>query len=282
MKVDVYWGQALAKAKDHFDAVSTGLADLSWVITVYTPGRFMASEIIMLAFLGFPDSKTATTVLWDLYEKFPAMQKEYEDVKVLVLHSGDPGQLSTSRKPIRTANDIKGVKIRAVAGPPSGAVKRMGAVPIPMPINDIYPSMEKGVMEGFFLDLQGTKTRKLYEVANYFTMVNMYALPFAVVMNKKRWESIPPDLQKQIMTVSGREGSMWWAKKYDGQAEESLHILKTTAGKKVIYPGPAEFQTFIDAGKETWGEYVKKMEAKGMPGQAMFDEMRRLLKKYKK
>ena len=75
---------------------------------------------------------------------------------------------------------------------------------------------------------------------------------------------------------------MWWAKKYDIQAEESLQIIKTTKGKTLIYPKPEELQTFIDAGKATWGEYIKKMEAKGMPGQAMFDEMVRLLKQYKK
>jgi len=283
VKIIFYTAQSLCKAKDSYDSVVSGIADLSWQVTAYTPGRFPLSELFMLPMIGLPDGERSSRILWELYNKFPqAYNREYGDVKVLGLNAAEPVVLGSSKKPVRTAKDMNGLKMRGLGGPPATLFNRLGSVLIKTSIVEIYSSMEAGIVEAYVNNWHGTGDYRLYEVANYFTDLNFYNIVFYMIMNPKKWNSLPPDIQEQIMSVSGLKGSMALGKCFDITGVESKEQVAKMEGKKIISPTAEEVATFVEVARPIWSDYVAKLEAKGFPGQAIFDEMMRLIEKYGK
>ena len=73
-------------------------------------------------------AEKGSEVLWKLYEKYPSIQKEYGPIQPLVLHTTSPNFLITSKKQVKTLDDLKGLKIRTLGGPPIEMAKALGAL----------------------------------------------------------------------------------------------------------------------------------------------------------
>ena len=86
VEVKIYPSQTLGKAPSFFDLVRTGIADIALGVQAINPGQFPLSEITALPFLQIPSAETGARIMWRLYEKYPAVQKEYEGIKFL--HAG--------------------------------------------------------------------------------------------------------------------------------------------------------------------------------------------------
>jgi len=282
VKINMYVAESLSKAKDQYDAVVTGIADVAWVVTSYTPGRFPLTEIIVLPGLDIASNLQATYIMWELYEKFPEeFAKEYTEVKVLFIHT-NPTQILCANKPVRRVEDVRGMKIRVVGAGPTAAVKAWGAIPVTLPYTEVYSAMEKGVIDGAIVNWYGQHINRLYEVADYFTEVNLGIVTTVMTMNLETWNSFPPDIQEQIWSVSGLKGAEWYAVEMgDKPAIESRQAIGGMAGKEIITLSPEEMAGFNKVAEPIHAEYVAKLEAKGLPGQAIYAEMLRLIEKYR-
>jgi len=224
-------------------------------------------------------------MLQELYETVPEIQAEFANFKVLLLHTTDPFNLFTTKKPVRNQADIKGMKIRELAGPPSEMLKLLGANPMLIPMPGCYEAAEKGVIDGQTASWSAVSGFKLYEPYNYWTDVSTTVAGFVIAMNKETWNSLPPDIQEAIMSVCGMSGaeavgdSSWGFTLKDdvlakmekeGQTMERLEL------------DPGEFERWKEiAGQPLWNKWVSDMEAKGLPGQKVMDEALRLIEKYK-
>ena len=114
VKIDVFYAQTLAKGPDIWNAVKTGVADMGWCFHGYWADMTPLSDVITLPGLPFITAEKGSEVLWKLYEKFPAIQREYKDVHVCQLWTSHPYFLITTKKQVKTIEDIKGLKIRVV------------------------------------------------------------------------------------------------------------------------------------------------------------------------
>jgi TRAP-type C4-dicarboxylate transport system substrate-binding protein len=272
----------LAKGPDIWNAVKTGVADMGWCFHGYWPDMTPLSDVISLPSLPIKSSEKASEVLWKLYEKFPEIQREYRDVHVLTLWASSPYFLITTKKQVKTMEDIKGLKIRVVGGPPTEQMKALGAVPVLIPMPDNYQSLDKGVIDGMGTPWEAIHGFRLYEVVKYYTIVPLSAVYFSMPMNKQKWESLPKDIQQAITSVSGLEAAKFWGKNWFDTAEEGV----IEAAKKGNYQinryvvPPAELERWTKAaGEPLWKEWVKKMEGKGRPeAQKILDETLGMLK----
>lgn len=129
VKIDVFYAQTLAKGPDIWNAVKTGVADMGLCSHTYWPDMTPLSDVILLPSLPFTTGEKGSEVLWKLYEKFPAIQREYKDVHVITLWTSHPYFLITTKKQVKTTEDIKGLKIRVGGGPPTEQMKALGAIP---------------------------------------------------------------------------------------------------------------------------------------------------------
>lgn len=275
VKIQAFHGQTLAKGKDMWNAVKTGITDIGWCFHGYWPGMTPLTDVISLPALPFTSAEEGSAALWKIYEKFPQIRKEFKDVKVLLFYTSEPYSLITRDKPVKRLEDIKGMKIRMTGGPPTDMMKALGGVPMLIPMPDNYISLQKGVIDGMGAPWEAINVWRFYEVVQYYTQVPFPSVYFSIAMNKNTWNRLPKDVQDAIMGVSGLEGSKFWGHNFfDAMKAQTLEKLKSKGqGDNIFKLSPQERQRWVDVGgKPVWAKWVKDMNAKGhKDAQAILD-----------
>ena len=181
--------------------VVQGITDATFTLPGYTSADFP-----MMALTELPGTANSaddgTRKLWANFDKFLA--REYKDTKVLMLWNSDSASLMSKSKPIRTLEDLKGMKIRTPSAAQSAQLEALGATPIDMPVTQIYNNLDRGVIDATMIPMSAALDFKLIEVAKYFTIdAPLGRSPFLVAMNKARYDKLPADLRKVIDDTTG-------------------------------------------------------------------------------
>jgi TRAP-type C4-dicarboxylate transport system substrate-binding protein len=266
VKIQIFYSQTLTKGKDTWEATKNGIADIGWCFHGYWPGLTPLADVVSLPALPFKTAEKGSEVLWKLYEKYPAIQKEFADNQVLLLYTSNPYILITTDKQVKTLEDMKGMKVRMSGGPPTEMLKALGGTPVSIPMPDNYMSLQKGVIDGMGAPWEAIHGFRLYEVVNYYTETPFPAVYFSISMNKKKWDSLGKEIQDQIMSVSGLQGSKFWGKNFFDTAKDGVFAKVKEAGKTIeVYSLPEEERErwLAQAGKPIWESWVKTMEGKG-------------------
>ena len=272
VKVSYFPGGSLTKPRVCFDGVVKGISDIGQSCFAYTRGRFPVMEAVDLPF-GYKSGKVATKVAYEFYKRMNP--KELRDVKVLVIHAHGPGILA-ARKDVNSLDDIKGMKIRCT-GLSSKIAKYLGAAPVAMPQNQAYEALQKGVVEGTFCPIEVLKGWKQGEVIDYVIETKSlgYTTAMFVVMNKKKYESLPPDIQRVFDEVGeewvDRHGDVW-----DGADRDGLKFV-IELGKKIHGLSPAQEKLWLQSISPIIIEYQAKMEKKGLPAKKAVKVLRELI-----
>ena len=141
--------KAVVAAPQTFDAVRDGLADLSFSVHGYTPGRFALTDAIEFPFMG--DTAEAVSVAYQrVYDKMLAKHDEHKGVQVLAVFSHGPGQIYNTKRPINSLKDLEGLKIRVGGGVVNDVAKALGTVPMLKPAPESYELLSQGVADGLF------------------------------------------------------------------------------------------------------------------------------------
>jgi TRAP-type C4-dicarboxylate transport system substrate-binding protein len=264
----------------HYDFARTGQADVSWFLHGATPGRFQLTELISLPFM-VGSAEIGTKVLNDAELRAKYLDAEHRGVKVLMLNTHQPGGPHTTKKAIRTMDDFKGLRMRFASPPIRDLVQGLGATPVGVPPTEIAETLQKGTIDGTFIDYGGAGIAfKLGGIVKYSTELYAYVGSFGLVMNEGFWNKLPPDLQKVVIdSVTGQEKEL-------GQAWDALDAL----GKKALLEGGGQairFSTEDDAkvrrvGSQVTFTKIKELEDKGLPARAVYDQMRVLSDKHAK
>jgi len=193
VKITVFPGGTLTPADKCYDGVVKGISDIGFSVLAYTRGKFPLTEVSDLP-LGIRSGLAASRAINAYYQKFkPA---EFDEVQVMYFHGHGPGILHT-KKPVKTLEDLKGMKIRCT-GMAAKVVTALGGVPVAMPMGETYDALSRGVVDGSMAPQESLQGWKWGEVVKY-TIENFgssYSTGFFVVMNKDKWKSLPPDVQK--------------------------------------------------------------------------------------
>ena len=264
----------------HYDFARTGQADVTWFLHGGTPGRFPLTEIVNLPFM-VGSAEIGVKVLNDSQLRAKYLDAEHKGVKVLMLLTHQPGGPHTTRKPIRTLDDFKGLRLRFASPTVRDFVQALGATPVGVQPTDVSDQLQKGTLDGAFMDYGGAGIAfKLGGIIKYSTELYSYVTSFGIAMNEDFWNKLPPDLKKLVTdSVTGREKEV-------GQAWDALDV----PGKKFLVDGGAEAIRFSAAesakvrkiGAEVSEAKIKELEGKGLPARAVYDTMRSLAEKHSK
>ena len=102
-------GSQMGPVQQHYDFARTGQADVAWFLHGATPGRFPLTELVQLPYLA-GSAEIGTKVLNDPELRAKHLDAEHRGVKVLMLFTHQPGNVHTTKKPIRTADDMRGLR----------------------------------------------------------------------------------------------------------------------------------------------------------------------------
>lgn len=279
VKVNYYAGGTLVPAAQSYDAVVKGIVDVSNHVLGYTMGRFPFSQALDMP-IGLPTGAATTEIVNLFYEKFHS--KEFEDVKVLWFHCMPPGYVHTKSKPVNTLEDMKGLKLRCY-GSNAQFVSNMGAAPVAMPMPEVYDALAKGVVDGLLSSYEALEGFRTGEHVKYSTenLRTGFGATFVVMMNKKTFASLTPDIQAILDQMSKeyvvRYGKMW----AEINAKGKDWLIKR--GVKMIPLDQAEETRWYEKGsKPVVDAYIKDMKEKGLPGAEAISFLFEMSKKYGK
>jgi TRAP-type C4-dicarboxylate transport system substrate-binding protein len=278
VKVNYYPAGTLVPAPQSYDAVTKGISDVGNHVLGYTVGRFPLTEVLDLP-LGYPNNTVPTKLANAFYDKFKP--KEFNDVKVLWFHAQAPGIVHTKTKPITKLEDLKGMKMRTY-GSNAKLMSLLGGTPVAMPMTDVYDALSRGVAEGLMCAYEATEGFRFgdqlkYSTENYATS---YSAVFAIVMNKDKWNSLPPDIQKIIDTMSKEYIEKYAAMWDDIEISGKAYLVKR--GNKINTLSKEEEAKWVEKAQPIFDDYVKKMKEKGLPGDEALKFARDYLKPYRK
>jgi TRAP-type C4-dicarboxylate transport system substrate-binding protein len=274
IKITVYFANALSSSPEMFDSTVSGLADISENITYVNAGRFPLTEMAMLPELETRSALATSKAMWNLYNTVPEIKNEYKGVKVLWLHSSAPMRILTTKKPIRSLEDLKNMKIWVSGAAPVRTGKALGFSPVSMAPGDVYLALEKGVIDGAMATNEIAVSRKFVDICKYFNEIEICHTPFYVVMNQQKWDSLPPDVKKVFEELSGD-----WAVQFSGETrdreEKEAGDAAKAKGVEFIELSAEEKVKIRNAVLPVKDAYAAELEAKGLPGKRVLEEFKK-------
>jgi TRAP-type C4-dicarboxylate transport system substrate-binding protein len=278
--IDIKWYPfgTLLGGSEIYDGVVRGIVDSGVSSFGYTAGRFPVIMTLNQAGIAPPaNSDAAARTVWEFY--YQLKPKELDEVKVLYLFATGPGWLHT-KKPVRTVEEMKGLKIRCTGGGVRG-VKAVGGDPVSMPMGDVYLAAQKGVVNALVSPLETLEGWKHYEVFDYSTFVPEFYSEFMhVTMNKAKWNSLPKDLQDAFDAVSMdaviEAGQIW-----QYQQQHGMDFAKAK-GHEFFYLSKEEVAKLKKLCEPVEGEYIDLLNSKGLPGKQIVKLAQEIMEKNNK
>ncbi|HXV79641.1 MAG TPA: TRAP transporter substrate-binding protein [Candidatus Binatia bacterium] len=246
--------------------VKDGVVDMVFTLPGYTSPAFPRVQMIELPGLK-PDGLAATNMMWDLLD--PYLLPEFQGLKVIALWGADDAGLMTRDKPIRGLDDIKGMRMRSPSAAQATQLKQMGAAPVAMPITELYPQLERGVIDGAMVPFSVILDFRLGEVARYYTIAGPLfgRSSFLIAMNKRKYDSLPASARAAIDRLSGRQLSLKATEVYIKRAHEGIESVRGKA--EVIHFSKAEQDRISKVLAPIIDEWITEQTGKGIPARAM-------------
>ncbi|MFV0439259.1 MAG: TRAP transporter substrate-binding protein [Desulfopila sp.] len=276
VKIKIFPAQTLGKAPSFFDLVKTGVADIALGVNAYNPGQFPLTQMLSLPLLPLPNARTGAATLWELYEKYPEMQKEYEGTKLLHFGCTSPFMLVTSKKKVVNLADLKGMQLRVSGKQASDAMTRLGAVPVSINISELYIAIEKGVIDGVTAAWEAFSQMPIDRL-HYLTDVHLYVVPFWIAANPRSWDKISPADQQIIwQELCGMAGSLMEANVFDAAEKDARELTRQWEYASL---NQAELQRWQEKTKPVHEEYIAEIEKRGLPARAFYNDMISILER---
>jgi len=273
-------GAQMAPAPAHYDLARSGQADVSWFLHGGTPGRFPLTELISLPYMvGSAEIGTKTLNDAELRSKY--LDAEHRGVHVLLLLTHQPGNVHTTKKPIRSTDDFKGLRIRFAAPTIRDFVAALGGTPVGVPPPEQLEMLQKGTLDGVFIDYGGAGIAfKMGGTLKYSTEMYSYVSSFGVAMNPDFYRKLPADLRKLV------DDSTRGVEKEVGEGWDALDAigkkLLVEGGDEVIKLSPQEDARFRKIGDQVIEAKLKELEDKKLPARAVYKQMKSLSEKHSK
>lgn len=253
INIEVFFGGALGDSQaKQAQLVADGVADLAYVVPGYTPERFTDTAVIQMPGL-FRDSREATQV----YSHLVAANalKGYDEFVVIGAFASEPESLHSNR-PVATLADFRGLKIRTNNPAEAATLEKLGARPIVMPTNHISEAMTSGRLDASLLPTTILFEFGVARVASHHYLLLSGVAPLTLIMNRKKFESLPAGAQEVIAKYSGD----WTASRYSEWSSrvdaEIIAKLNADPRRKVVFPSRSDLDHARTVYKSVIEEWV--------------------------
>ncbi|MCC2098908.1 MAG: TRAP transporter substrate-binding protein [Hyphomicrobiales bacterium] len=272
----VFPGSQMGPAPKYFDLTRRGQIDIGWFLHGFSPGVFPLTELSSLPYL-FASSEAGTKTLNDP-ELRKYLDKEHKGVVPLLLMTHQPGDIHTARKAIRSVADVKGMRLRFASTQVKNLIVAMNGTPVGLPPTEIADAMQKGTLDGAFIDYGGAGIAfKMGPVTKYTTELYAFTASFCICMNERKFKSLPADLRAKVLAsfkgVEKDVGHQW--DKIDPVGKQ----IMMKAGMTPIRLSAEEDKKFRAIGAQVSTAQIAMLQKRGLPAQKVFDLMKKLADK---
>jgi TRAP-type transport system periplasmic protein len=266
-----------------YDQAKDGVVDIVWTLPGNTAGRFPRIEVFELPFM-MNNAEATSKAYWEYVQTMAP--DEFKDVQMLALHVHGPGMFHTKEKLIKTADDLKGLKVRGPTRQITKMLGYLGATPVGMPLPQIPDALSKGTIDGCVIPWEVVPSVKVHELTKFHSEFDptggaLYTTTFVMAMNKNKYNSLAPDLKKVIDAHSGLNTSGWLGKVQQGN--DGIGRKSAVDRKNTIHTiSAADAQEFKRKARLVEVEWVEDMTKRGHDGKKLLDTARALIEKHGK
>jgi TRAP-type C4-dicarboxylate transport system substrate-binding protein len=270
LKVELYPSATLSKADVTYESAVKGTIDIGSQAHGYTSGRFPLTQIAELP--GLSSSATQMgCMLQTLYED-GTIASEYKDSHLLFMYGAGPGTLHTTNKLIKTPEDMKGMRIRRPSAVAGDIIESMGASPVGLPANDMYTSLQRGVVDGLSFPWEAVTTFKIDEITKYHTNIPFYSSALMVTMNQDSYDRLPDDLKKVIDDNSGMALAKKVGKVFDKHDQIALQAARDKGDEVIDIPDPLNNPDWKGPLEKGTQKYLSDVTALGLDADGVYEK----------
>ena len=258
------------------DMARNGVADIVWTAPAYSAGKFPRVEALELPFVLPYGGKVGNAIIWDFYQQYA--KDDFKDYKVLVVHGDGGMSLHTRGKPVQALADLKGVKLRASSRTAVKTIESLDATPVSMPPAQMTEAISKGVVDGALAAWEVVLATKLDEVTQFHSVTPEGQPAFgytvlAMLMNQRKFASLPEDLQAIIERNSGKALSERFAEAWD---KASTAAESATPDKGLVSVGSEAYAEMQKASASAIEQWIAEANTKRLDGKALVEGVRTL------
>jgi TRAP-type C4-dicarboxylate transport system substrate-binding protein len=280
LKFSIFPGSQLGPPPKYYDIGRRGQADVVWFVHGFSPGIFNLTEISNLPYM-VGSAEIGTKMLNEPELKDKYLRPEHKGVVPLLLMTHQPGNIQMATKPIRTVEDIKGMRLRFSNSAVKDFIAALGGTPVGMPPTQITESMQKGTLDGALIDYGGAAFGfGMAPVTKYTTEMYSYVTSFCICMNERKYKAIPANLRKMIddsfVGVEKEVGHEW------DKLDDLGKAIMVKAGDQPIELSKEEAARFRAIGEQVAEARIAELEEKGLPAKEVYALMKKLAAKHEK
>jgi len=260
--IELFYGDAIVKSAEIFDAAVTGIIDCDMSGGAYQTGKNPAFQFTGDLAGGY--TRPYEQMAWLLHNNgYDALNELYHTYDMEFVGWWIPGPESlSSTRPIRNAEDFKNWKFRSPPGMITGVFKALGASPIVLDFNEVFTSLETGIIEGAdAASLAVNRGMGIYDIAKHTNYPGFHSMPADhLVCRKDVWDAMPKPHQA-ILKVAMQALAL--------KTATAVEIANARAAKELraqgvnLYAWSDEELAKYRAGvKKSWTDFATTPEAK--------------------
>lgn len=278
IKIELIAGGALLATQEIGEGVQTGVADMGLYVPSELEGQEELGGFVRLPFIPYKSWYQQDLMYREIFNLYPELQTEYSENNMYpyCMRVMPPAELMTSKVQVRVPADIKGMKLYAT-GEVADLAKAAGAAPVVMGAGEWYTALDRGLIEGMFLHDAAALIFDLIKNLPYTLgpAGGIHSKGQVIIFNLDVWNSLPPEVQKVF---------------HDTEAEFIEGIFVVDVGeiakgkairKELGYTHtdltPAELQEWVELAQPATDAWIADMASKGLPSQAVIDDVMRLI-----
>ncbi len=229
--------------KAELEMLQSGVIDMTWdspiILALFLDKRF---DVFNLPWL-YPSMEVANKVADGPMGTLAMKWLEEKGIVGLGIGVNGYRELTNSKHPITTPDDMKGIKFR-VAGSKLylETFNLLGANAVTMSFGEVFTSLQQGVIDGQENPTAIIDSSRLYEVQKYLTMWHYSFDPLVLCVNKKLFDSLSPADQKAIRAAA--KEAVAYERAVSAEEEKRLPEELKKKGMQVNNPTPAQIAAF--------------------------------------
>lgn len=232
LKLTLFPDSTLGNAQTMISSVRGGTIDIEMSGSPNFSGLVSNLNVIDIPFI-FRNKAHAYRVLDGEIGQGLLKELENKGLKGLAFWEVGFRAITNSQHPVKTPEDVKGLKIRTNQNPMYvKAFQLLGANPVPMPLSELYTALETRAVDAQEHPIGIVWSSKLYEVQKYLSLTNHGYTPLLVVMNKNKFDSLTPAVQQAILDAAKEAGI--YQRQLNAQKEQETLDNMRKAGVEII------------------------------------------------
>ena len=262
VEIDITFAGGLGKGNEIMTLAGRGAIDMASVVPGYYPDQLLFWKAYQIPFI-FDSPRQAMEVSAAAYDALPVFQDELDQFNVKFLFHQPLGSYYMTGPDANcdTVEGLKGKKIRSFGADIPKIFEAIGAVPVSVGFNDIYEAVQRGTLDYSFINRGNINAIKVYEVGKYSCGPVMSITGHMIVIGKKTWDSLPPDIQEIMLDEAEKAGKAYI---------DDIEKAEEAAGEEIMANGgvikpmkEGELEKWHEAAPDMLQEWVDTMTEMG-------------------